>query len=347
MNFKKSLLGLIFIAVFGTVHGQDIHYSMFQMSPVGLNPSLAGSFSGTARVGGVYRIQDVLTGSTEGIAARRGYETYTAFVDLPVVRGIREQDWIGLGVGLNSDVAGIGNFRETTSIQAVSYHYPLDKKRLNVISFGVNSGTVSYNFKKYTNYEFENENETYFSGYNPKDEKTSPDFGLGISYKGRLDKLSAIRAGVSAFHVTNPINNLSRGSTNSNKKPSTVVGFVEYDRLINSRTRIIPAALVQVAGRSTEIAFQALAAYYFDPQKDITIYGGLGFRMNRLNPADAVPVYLGFDIGDVKARLAYDFTISGKTYTNRGFGALEFSVNYILKLYKRPKIDPAIFCPRF
>lgn len=354
MNMKKTFTGIIFCFLLVGLSAQDIHYSMFQMSPVGLNPALAGSFSGTARVGGIYRIQDVISGNSQSISSSRGYETYSAFLDIPVVRGIREQDWIGMGLGLNRDVSGIGNLTETSSIQAISYHYPLDKKRRNVISVGVNSGSLSY--KGRNNYTFEDAivsggtsfDNNFFEesgGGSGGTAQTKVDWGFGVSYKGDVDRVSAIRTGISAFHLNNPRKKIGSGS--GERLPVRITAFAEYDRLINSRTRIIPAMLVQNYKVNTEVAVQALLAYYFDPKNDITVYGGLGLRFNTLNPMDAVPVYVGFDIGDVRARLAYDATISGKGYTNRGFGALEASVNYIIKLYKRPKVDPAVFCPRF
>ncbi len=342
------------------VKAQDIHYSMFQMSPVGLNPALAGAFSGTARIGGIYRAQDII-GSGSETSANIGYKTYSFFIDVPVIRGFRAQDWIGIGLGLNSDVAGIGDLTETATIQAISYHLPIDKNNNNVISIGVNSGTLSYKGKN--NYTFEDElfgggssslDDNFFEiqssgGGNKGSRANKADWGFGLTYKGKLDNVSAMRLGVSSAHLNNPTKQLTKAGQKSasERLPVRITAFAEYDRLLSPRTRIIPALLYQNYRSNNELALQALFAYYMDPKNDITVYAGLGLRVNTLNPIDAVPIYLGFDIKDVKARLAFDTTISRKSYTNRGFGALEFSVNYILKVYKRPKIDPAIFCPRF
>jgi len=346
MNLRIIIFNILIFSI--GLNGQDIHYSMFQMAPVGLNPALAGNFSGTARVGGVYRIQDVI-GSSEATAARRGYETYTAYLDAPVIRGIREQDWVGIGLGLTSDVAGIGNVRQTSSVQAISYHMPIGRGGNSTLSFAISSGTVSYSVRQVNNYTFESsllggqEDPIVNALQDPENERTRGDFGGGIIYKTNIDKVSAARGGISVAHVNSP----RRSNLGSNRTPVRITGFFEYDRLLNDRTRIIPAAIFQNFGSNNELALQALTGYYLDPKKDITVYGGLGARINTFNPIDAVPIYLGFDMKDLQVRLAFDLTVSGKSYTNRGFGALELSANYIMKIYKRPKVDPAVFCPRF
>ncbi|GLR19205.1 hypothetical protein GCM10007940_38210 [Portibacter lacus] len=320
------------------------------MAPIGLNPALAGSFSGTARVGGVYRIQDLI-GSSNAVASSRGYETYTAYLDAPVIRGIREQDWVGIGLALTSDVAGIGNVKQTGTAQAISYHMPLGRGGKSTLSFAINSGTTSFSVKKADNFLFETDllgigSDPKLAEYqDPENQSTKGDFGGGIAFKSIIDKVSAYRLGLSAAHVNSPLKKL--GSGGGQRTPVRLTGFFEYDRLLNPRTRIIPAVIFQNFGSNVEVAFQALTGYYLDPKKDITVYGGLGVRSNTLNPLDAIPIYLGFDMKDLQVRLAFDTTISGKSYTNRGFGALELSANYIMKIYKRPKVDPAVFCPRF
>lgn len=359
MRLKNTLLSLLFAISSLILFGQDIHYSMFQMSPLDLNPALAGSFYGTSRIGGIYRTQDVILGSDFG--GPTTYNTYSIYLDAPVVRGFREQDWIGLGLGLSNDVVGVGDLTKTYTIQAVSYHIALDKDQKNVFTIGINSGSISNNGKN--NFRFEDGiltggqsvEENFLntqqggSGNTGARQGGQADAGFGLLYKGYLDKVSAVRIGLSGKHLFNPFNRIGRGGgvTNSSRTPVTIAAFGEYDRLISPRMRVIPAAVFQNSGQFNTFALQTMVAYYFDPKNDITVYGGLGARTNFFNPVDAVPVYLGFDIGDIQTRFAYDVTISGKNFTNGTLGAFEVSVNYIIKIYKRPKVDPTVFCPRF
>lgn len=359
MSIKKTLLGLLFGMLFLTVNGQDVHYSMFQMAPLSLNPSLAGSFYGTSRIGGIFRTQDIVLNSDEG-GVSRTYDTYSAYLDAPIVRGFRKQDWIGLGLGIQRDVAGVGDLAKLTTVQAISYHMPVSKDGRNVFSIGINSGSISLNGMDQFTFEsnilgMATADDTFLQnmgasnpGGGTQQGRSSADWAAGISFKGYLDDISSVRLGLSGNHLFNPFGRRGGGGIPGfGRIPITMMAFGEYDRLLNPRTRLIPAVLFQNSGQFNTVAIQTLVAYYFDPQKDITIYGGVGARTNFFNPLDAIPIYMGFDVGDIQARFAYDVTVSGKNFTNGALGAFEVSLSYIIKVYKRPKVDPAIFCPRF
>ena len=53
MKLVKPLLFFSLIFCFGTLQAQDIHYSLFNMSPLSLNPAQTGAFHGTFRIGGI------------------------------------------------------------------------------------------------------------------------------------------------------------------------------------------------------------------------------------------------------------------------------------------------------
>lgn len=57
MAFKKLLQAFAFFLCAQTLCGQDIHFTMYNMSPMTLNPAMAGKFEGTFRIGGIYRDQ--------------------------------------------------------------------------------------------------------------------------------------------------------------------------------------------------------------------------------------------------------------------------------------------------
>jgi hypothetical protein len=110
MKILKSLLLLCCIGFCESMHAQDIHYTMFDMAPLEMNPAQTGFFAGTFRVGGIYRTQwagmsivqsqpPLSTGSTNF----SGFQTPSAFIDVPF--GIPPKDkkktmksWAGVGV---------------------------------------------------------------------------------------------------------------------------------------------------------------------------------------------------------------------------------------------------------
>jgi hypothetical protein len=56
---------------------------------------------------------------------------------------------------------------------------------------------------------------------------------------------------------------------------------------------------------------------------------------------------VGTYIKDIKVMLGYDINISSLSSASGTVGAFELAAQYIGKIYKRPKPDPVIFCPRF
>ena len=84
-------------------NAQDIHYTLFDMSPLALNPAMAGGFSGSVRISGIVRDQWFSGLDTDGDL----FFTPTINIDAPIIKGLREQDWIGVGLGyLFNDNAG-------------------------------------------------------------------------------------------------------------------------------------------------------------------------------------------------------------------------------------------------
>ena len=80
MKILRPLIILIVTLSLGSsLAAQDIHNSLFNMSPLSLNPALTGAFEGTARIGGIYRAQDF------GISEARGYYSPSFYIDAPVI----------------------------------------------------------------------------------------------------------------------------------------------------------------------------------------------------------------------------------------------------------------------
>jgi hypothetical protein len=101
---------------------------------------------------------------------------------------------------------------------------------------------------------------------------------------------------------------------------------------------VTPSVLFQSMGKASEVALQALLGYKI-PAQNTVVRGGLGYRLG-----DAMEVLVGVDYKDLRVGLSYDLTLSQLRAPNNAF---ELAVSYIARIYKRPKIDPVIFCPRF
>ena len=134
MSLRKLLSGLFVCLSFTMITAQDLHFTNFRLAPLTINPALAGAFEGTIRVGGVYRGQwlDV-----------DGYTTPALYADAPIIKGLRKNDWVGVGISFFSDQAGIGNLTDTGGGLNVAYHFGIDDKNIrNNIAVGVSWGRI-------------------------------------------------------------------------------------------------------------------------------------------------------------------------------------------------------------
>ena len=107
MKIKISIIALVFITVITEMNSQDLHFTQFQFAPLTVNPALAGAYYGSYRIGGIYRDQF-------RSVATNAFQTIDFHVDSPIMRGFRDQDWIGVGVGMDVlDKAGAVGYKNS------------------------------------------------------------------------------------------------------------------------------------------------------------------------------------------------------------------------------------------
>ena len=94
--------------------------------------------------------------------------------------------------------------------------------------------------------------------------------------------------------------------------------------------------------KQDEIVVQGLAGYLFNPEKDITLNFGLGYRLG-----DAINLLAGAKIKSLTVGVAYDVNTSSLNNDTRYRGGFEIAANYIIKIYKKATVKPKILCPRF
>ncbi|HKK78628.1 MAG TPA: PorP/SprF family type IX secretion system membrane protein, partial [Phaeodactylibacter sp.] len=137
MKLVKPLLLLFCFSFLGSLSAQDLHYTLFNMSPLSLNPANTGAFFGSIRVGGIYR------GQWWAVNSERGYNTPGGYLDAPIIRGFRDQDWVGVGATLIQDRSGSLNFITNQNMLSVAYHLGLGKKGNSVLTLGLQGGSIN------------------------------------------------------------------------------------------------------------------------------------------------------------------------------------------------------------
>lgn len=343
MTFKLRIIQLVLLTMAsGFLYSQDIHFTQFNLAPLTYNPALTGAFYGSVRIGGLYR--DQWGGA---------YSTPSFYIDSPILKGFRKQDWIGVGLNAFQDEAeseyipfdvGTSSRRGTITtgglLSSAAYHFALDKQRNTVIALGIQGGTLSK--KLGGDYQFE---DAILSNSGSQDQLPNKDQGKnyldisgGLTITGKTTGESFYRIGISALHVNKPRATILGGGGASSRLPMKIVGYGTYHLDLNDQLTVTPSVLFHSFGPASEVAVQGLLGYKI-PAQNTVIKAGLGYRLG-----DAMEVLAGVDYKDLRVGASYDLTLSDLQSPHNAF---ELAVAYILRIYKRPKIDPVIFCPRF
>ena len=359
LKYLFFALALLFTS---EVTGQDLHFSQFHLAPMNLNPALTGAYLGSFRVGGIYRDQyRSVNYSADGevVQSAKPYQTVSVFVDSPIIGGFRKQDWIGVGANLYYDQAGSAFIRNVGTLFSLAYHLGIDKKGKSVFTLGVQYGAVQRKLdtgnlispifleegsdpfvtqlmnSAASSNQGSNGNANLLGGmYNH--------WNAGVLFTSAFSKKSAMRAGVSLAHFTRP-GQAFNGSQIQDRRNLRTTGFLTLYNDIGNKFTFIPSIMVQNSGNVTEMAIQTRGALLINEEKEISLTGGLGFRV--VNAAD-LQVMLGMDYKDIRVGLAYDINLASFTPATNGSSGFELGVTYLGKIYKKPKVDPLLICPR-
>ncbi len=328
----------------GWVKAQDIHFTMYNMSPLTLNPALAGSFYGTARIGAIYRDQWASFIDDQ-------FTTPAFYIDAPIVRGFRKNDWVGIGIVTVNDKAGSLNLRNQGTLITAAYHAALDKRGKNVLTLGVQAGSMTRRFdqrKLILGDQFEVNGGSFGPTLQSQDasfaeKKSYLDVNAGLLFRSAVDENNTVEVGLAVGHIPQSGYSLlstGRGDLDDKKRPITINAHGRWKRQVNEQWSITPSFLAQTTTGTFEIGLQGLAGYQIND--DIELLAGPGFRVG-----DAVELMIGAQINDLRVGLAYDFNVSSLSTATNSLGGFELAAYYIIKIFQKPTVKQAIICPEF
>jgi len=345
MRLKNLLASLFFVCAMSTSGmAQDIHFTAWDMSPLTINPAFTGAYLGSFRVGGIYRDQWRSlgnSGATPGL-----FTTPSAYIDAPIIRGFRKNDWVGVGFMLFSDRAGTFRLGTTSSNLSAAYHLGLNKKSTSVLTIGFQGGNTALDINP--GGDVIAPEEQFAAEFMAMDTREGFkdnyfDYKGGIMLKSLLNKKTNLAIGAAFAHVTTPSFKLleTTGSIDTNQ-PLLIQFHTQVGIGINEKLSFTPQLLYQRQATAQEFSIQTYLGYKVND--DYTLRPGLGYRTTG---NDAIEILLGLDIRDnIRAVAAYDFNISPLRNQTNGVGAFELGLYYIGKIYKKPDVKPAILCPR-
>ena len=343
----KRILTLAVVVLIGSfqLRSQDIHFTLFDMVPVMFNPAETGNFYGSYRIAGIYRDQYL---PVIGFADQ--FKTPGLTVDAPIIKGFRDQDWVGVGGMMFGDRSGELGLANTAFKVSAAYHLGLNKKGTTVLTLGYQTGSVARRIKQdgLAKLRLENPDDQRLMGVTEL-ESSFLDHVVGINFKSQSKSKSVFQLGFAAHNIGSPdISLLGAGGgqdTNNNPFDSQLkyVAMGSYRFLTSSRLALKPALFAQFLGKAREISAQFGAEYLLNPEKNLVLRAGIGYRVG-----DALQLIVGMKFNDaLQVALAYDANISRLSPASNGVGGFELSAVYIGKIYKRPDPDPILFCPRF
>ena len=346
---------------------QDIHFSLFHMSPLTLNPAQTGAFEGTARVGGIYR--DQWASFLKSGPFNNQFRTTVFYVDAPIIRGFGKYDWVGVGYTSMNDIAGSLGLKKAGNLFSASYHRSLSRRNAdNILTLGIQAGSISRSFDTFDNILVGNSLQRDFDARpgSPEDralqnagsasfvpEESFFDISAGLMLRSVLNDRTRLEVGVAGIHLSNAENPLLirkdtviDGTTitpdDDYKQPLlfNIHGRLRYQ--LTEKWNITPGLLVRtIQGSPPEAIAQAWAGRVIN--KDFDINFGAAYRFG-----DAGQVLIGLDyLKDLKVALSYDINLSSLRTATDYQGGFELSASYIIKLYKQPDSTPTILCPKF
>lgn len=336
---KKLLVSAFLGLSVWALPAQDVHFTQFTMSPLMLNPANTGAFFGSYRIGGIYRDQWAHLSNS--------FQTPALYVDAPIIRGFRKNDWVGVGVNFFQDKAGIAGLQFSGLQMSAAYHLSLDKKRKSVLTFGFGGGSmnrrINLNSDKIKLYdELEDQTGTVISQdrMNVQEKTDYIDLHGGLLFTQKLKSGKALHIGIALNHLNKPDYKLSGGNGDADRLPMRLSGSADIEFALNDKWSLTPAILVQNMTNIQEIQAQALAGYLFHAEKQITLLGGLGYRLG-----DAIPVIVGAQWKTFRVGVSWDYNTSD--VTPNGNGGFEIAASYIGRIFKKPSVKRVIICPRY
>ncbi len=335
MNKRILYLSFFLTVICVNVQAQDIHFSLFNMSPLSLNPANTGAFEGSFRVGGIYRDQFRSVTSNQ-------FSTPMFYIDAPIASiGKKKKDWIGIGAMLFQDKAGLAAFQTGSFQLSAALHHSFDDNYKNVLTFGIQGGPVNRQVDlSNADLHFADEaTNGAFGGATSADRMLDgnsnyTDFAVGLKFKSVVNEKMDYHLGVSLGHLLQPDVSLS---TNAFDQDMRIQAHAGLTRMLNEKFSLSPSIYYTTLGPADQFQLQALGGYEFN--EDFQLNFGTGYRFG-----DALELILGADIKDIKVAASYDLTVSELSNAKTG-GAFEIALGYIFKIYKEVEVKPIILCP--
>jgi type IX secretion system PorP/SprF family membrane protein len=331
---RKNLPRIILLLIisFKGVIAQDLHFSLFNASPLFINPAHTGNFEGDWRLSGNYRDQ-WRTLSTPYTTAAVSFDKGFIIQNRKIAAGINFFTDNSGGIGLASNKLYLSG----------AYFKHLEK---HIFIFGLQAGYV---FRSYGSgnltfpSDYNHDDGKFFTGSNKGELKSYPDINAGAIWKSSFTIFEP-EAGIAVSHLNNPNESFFDAKE---KLPLRFTFHGKVKTKITDELYLRPSVLLmnQLKAREMMLGTDVGIKILKRGSNVKEVFAGVYMRDAYFTHSDAISVVGGITVSRIDIIGGYDFNVSGlKTATGKR-GA--FEISFIFKSISTVLNSYSIPCERF
>jgi len=306
--------------ILSNARSQDFHVSQYDMTPLYINPALAGMFNIERGKPGDFRLMGNYRSQWQKLQSKPFTSAHFAF-DKPIKR-------FGVGAYIMDNIAGVSNYSTVNFIVGGSYSITKPESERHYLTTGLQIGLLHRKF---------GDNDLLFSSQylnssgldaaiddGENFEKVSMlnfDSNLGIFYKYNnfFAKFNPF-IGLAVYHLNTPNQSVTGMSSRTPMRFNVNAGSDIY--ILDDQVKLRPSALYMYQGKAQELNMQLLI-FYKVKNTEYELIGGTAYRMK-----ESVIVHLGIKQGQSTFRMSYDIVTSSLQAYSGKRGAVELGVIY-------------------
>lgn len=306
-----------FVFVFN-LKAQDVHFSQFLVSTMGLNPALVGNQSVDFKASFQKR--------TQWASVAKPFSSIAANFD---AKDVLKKTSVGFQF-LN-DMAGDANFTTSQFNAAISKSFSIDRDK--EISVGILLGFAQRKVD-FSALIFEQEEQLQNTSF------VFFDMGIGANYSAIVNNNFSFITGLSTYHINSPKQTLINDENVRLKQKSNSY-FLTFYRL-NNTIILNPSFFYSRQGKSSEFILGTALRYDF-PAFNIELISEVFYRWD-----DAIIPAFGLNYNSITAVISYDINTSDLVVASQNKGGFEFSIIYMWNKKKRKQIgEIKKYCPKY
>jgi type IX secretion system PorP/SprF family membrane protein len=314
---KGLIIGFMFIVL--VFQAQDIHFSMYNLSPLSMNPANTGNYNGDWRLMGNYRSQ--------WREISKAYNTFSIGGDMNFYPFNQN---IAAGIFFLNDKSG-GNLNINKVFVSGAFHKNIAGFKL---SAGIQPGLVikSIDFNSHTFPNQLNWDSGNFDNSLPNNESFTKqrlvyfDVNAGFNVSRRIKKFEP-EIGGSFFHLNSPNESFYNLK---NKLPIRQIYFASLRYFVNAKIAVVPNMVVNVTTKANDWIFGGNLEYTISRTSffDNKIFGGFMWRKGVQRISDAAIVNFGIKYSQYTIGFSYDVNVSPLKTSTSAKGAYEIALIY-------------------